>query len=231
LSDIENLLAVHELDVRIIGMRKELKDIPARKDSEKARIEAHKKALETSEEDLKGGQASAKERELEIDSFKEKIIKLRQQQFEIKTNIEFRAIEKEVAALEVKIVGVEDQELEIMETIENLKSGVAESKESLTKEEELLLSDLKAFDQRATELEQESDTLGGERTEAASQVAKEWLSAYDRVLERKDDALVPLRESVCGGCHLKLAPSVTHAVLRHTAPVICDFCGRLLYQA
>jgi predicted nucleic acid-binding Zn-ribbon protein len=231
LSQIENLLAVHEVDLRILEMERELKDIPARKKDEETRIGAHRAALEEAESELKLGHASAKESELEIDGLKEKIVKLRQQQFEIKTNEEFRAIENEVAALEKKIRGVEDNELEIMEKIESLKGGVAESQESLKREEEALASDLKIFDERAGELQKEVERAKGERAEVASSVDKEWLSVYDRVLERKDDALVPLTDGVCGGCHLKLAPSISHAVLRQTEPVICDFCGRLLYQA
>jgi len=231
LSQIDNLLAVHELDLRILGIQRELKDIPARKKDEEARLEAHRKAVEQAETELKAGQASAKESELEIDSLKEKIVKLRQQQFEIKTNEEFRAIEKEVAAIEAKIRGVEDQELEIMEKIEGLKGGVTENQESLKREQEALASDLKVFDQRASELEQELEAVKAERSEAATKVDSEWLSVYDRVLNRKDDALVPLNDGVCGGCHLKLAPSISHAVIKQTEPVICDFCGRLLYQA
>ena len=231
MSQIDNLLAVHDLDLRILGIKRELKDIPARKKDEEARLEAHRKSVAAAESELKAGQASAKESELEIDGLKEKIVKLRQQQFEIKTNEEFRAIEKEVAAIETKIRGVEDKELEIMEKIEGLKGGVAENQESLKREQESLANDLKVFDQRAAELEKELEAVKSERNAAAAKVDPEWLSVYNRVLHRKDDALVPLNDGVCGGCHLKLAPSISHAVVRQTGPVICDFCGRLLYQA
>jgi hypothetical protein len=231
LSQIDNLLAVHELDLRILGINRELKDIPARKKDEEARLEAHRKSVAAAETELKAGQASAKESELEIDGLKEKIVTLRKQQFEIKTNEEFRALEREVAAIEVKIRGVEDKELEIMEKIEGLKGGVADNQASLKREQEALANDLKIFDQRAAELEKELQAARAERDAAAAKVDPEWLSVYNRVLRRKDDALVPLNDGVCGGCHLKLAPSVSHAVVRRTGPVICDFCGRLLYQA
>lgn len=230
MSQIDNLLAVHEVDVQIFGVKKEIADIPVRKKEEETRISAHRQAVEKAESELKLGQASAKEQELEIDSLKEKIIKLRQQQFQIKTNEEFKAIEKEVAVIESKIRGVEDQELDIMETIEGLKKGVTENQESLKKEQSSLEADLKEFDRRAQELEQELEGLKSRRNEIASKVDPAWLSAYNRVVERKSDALVPLNQGVCGGCHLKLAPSVGHAVLKQTEPVICDFCGRLLYQ-
>jgi len=230
LSQIDNLLAVHEVDVQIFGVKKEIADIPVRKKEEETRISTHRQAVEKAESELKLGQASAKEQELEIDSLKDKIIKLRQQQFQIKTNEEFKAIEKEVAVIESKIRGVEDQELDIMETIEGLKKGVTENQESLKKEQWSLDADLKEFDRRAQELEQELARLKSRRNEIASKVDHAWLSAYNRVVERKSDALVPLNQGVCGGCHLKLAPSLGHAVLKQTEPVICDFCGRLLYQ-
>lgn len=231
LSQIDNLLAVHDVDLRILAVERELKDIPVRKMTEETRISEHRKAVEKAESDLKSGQASAKEQESEIEALKEKIVKLRQQQFQIKTNEEFKAIEREISGIQEKIRGVEDNELEIMEQIESLRSGVTENLANLRKEEQTLADDLKVFDRRADELKADLEALKSQRDEVSARVDQEWLQVYNRIVARKDDALVPLNDGVCGGCHLKLPPSVMHAAVRQTAPVICDFCGRMLYQS
>jgi uncharacterized protein len=58
---------------------------------------------------------------------------------------------------------------------------------------------------------------------------RSWLQAYERIFTRKDAALVPVEDGVCGGCHMTLPPSVVHQARRRNAAVACVYCGRLLY--
>ena len=89
MSNIERLLALQEHDSRIRGIKKELRDIPERKELEIERLSGHKAALADAESTMKTQQAIVKELELEITARHEKIAKLRQQQFDLKTNKEF----------------------------------------------------------------------------------------------------------------------------------------------
>ena len=73
---IEKLLVVQGHDVRIRAMEKEMRDIPARKEAEQARLEEHKAALAELGGELKAKQAAVKELELECDARRQKIDKL-----------------------------------------------------------------------------------------------------------------------------------------------------------
>ena len=53
MSYAEQLLKVQDYDCRIRDMKQEMKDIPARKEQEVSRLNAHKNALAESEEKLK----------------------------------------------------------------------------------------------------------------------------------------------------------------------------------
>ena len=227
---IEKLLALQEEDVRIREIEKELSDIPLRKGIEEARLEEHKQALQKAEDALKAKQAEVKEQELEVETARGQITKLRQQQMTLKTNKEFKAIESEVETLDASIAGIEDRELVLMDDVESLTHAVHEQKESLAREAAGVKQDVSAWDDRAKRLESDLAELRERRaTRAATIEDEEWLARYERVMTRRDRAIVPVEDGVCGGCHLQCPPYIIHDAKKQASMVSCNFCGRILY--
>ena len=210
-------------------MKRELEDIPARKEEEQSRLQEHKANLEEAEEAMKLEQAKIKELELEVQSCKDQIDKYRQQQMVLKSNKEFRAMELEIANVQGKIREHEDQELVLMEDVEKARVNVAERRKDLDAEEEAVNLDVAELDQRVAGIEEEVASLDTRRIELLADVPEEMLSQYERILTRRDRALVPVENGICGGCHMKLPPSVNQNILKQENMVSCDHCGRLLY--
>jgi predicted nucleic acid-binding Zn-ribbon protein len=228
-SVIEKLLAVQERDVRIRRIKQELTDIPARQEAEQTRLAEHKAALEAAEEALKLKQSDVKQLEIESDSKKEQISKLRQQQMELKSNKEFKAMELEIKTVETAISSVEDRELVLMEEVEAAREDVKARKADLEEEQSAVDEDVKMLGERAIELKAELAEEEKAREEAAKDVEPDWLARYNQVISRRETALVPVEHGVCGGCHMKLPPSASHDAKKRMHMVTCDFCGRLLY--
>lgn len=229
MSVIDDLLAVQDHDIRIKRIEKELKDIPLRKKAEETRLSEHKKALEAAEADLKGKQAETKKEELETESLRQQINKLRQQQLELKTNKEFKAMDDEIRGVQGKITAIEDKELVMMEAVDAARKAIAEKQKALREEEALVGTDIKTLDERTAALNEELKKEKAVRDEIAAKVDSRWLSVYNIVSKRKEPALVSLEEGICGGCHLRLAPSVAHDAKKQASVVTCGFCGRMLY--
>jgi predicted nucleic acid-binding Zn-ribbon protein len=230
-SVIEKLLQLQEADIGIAGMERELRDIPARQEAERSRLAEHRQALEAAAAELKARQAKIKELEVESESFRGKIAKLRQQQMGLKTNKEFKAVESEIATIEAQIAELEDRELVFMEEVEEARGDVASRQKALDAEAEGVNADIKVLDERAAQIGSRLDAARASRTAIAQTVDNaEWLTRYEQVMaHRKDRALVPLEDSICGGCHMKLRPSAAHDVRKRDVMLSCDFCGRLLY--
>jgi predicted nucleic acid-binding Zn-ribbon protein len=226
---IEKLLIVQEKDCRIRQMEKELKDIPTRKKEELARLDRHKKAVEAAKEQAKVKQTGLKKLEGEADGRREKITKLRQQQMELKTNKEFKAMEDEIKGVSVEIAKIEDQEIVILEEQEKARHGIAEAEAALKEEDATVQADVKALDERAVGMERELADARAARRAAAQEIDPRWMVYYDRVFAARDKALVPLEDGICGGCHMKLPPAVVHDVRKQADMVTCGYCGRLLY--
>lgn len=228
---IEKLLVVQDIDIRIRDIEHKLRDIPARKQVELARLEQHKLAVAKAEEQVKGIQVEVKRLALEAESRQTKIAKLRQQQLELKTNREFKTMDGEIGMVEAEIKRLEDRELELMESIDAARRGVGEQVAALKKEDDAVQADIKVLDARAAELNGELSRCNAEREIAASDIDAKWRAYYERVFHRKKDrALVPLEGGFCGGCHMKLPPSIAHATRKDGDMVVCEQCGRLLYS-
>ena len=231
MSDIENLINLQEHDVRIRHIEQELRDIPERKKLEEDRLANHKQEVAEAEAILQKKLAKLKEFDLDVEAHKQKIATLRKQQMTLKTNKEFKAMESEILTVEREIGAVEDGELSMMAEVEEVRGQLQARKAELAEEDVVVRRDVAAWDERAAGLQRDLEALQAERKEAAKLIVDEDLfSTYQRVFDRKDRALVPLQDGVCGGCHMKLPPYVFHDVTRETSMVTCDFCGRLLYK-
>lgn len=226
---VAKLLVVQEHDSRIREINKELQDIPARKEEEEAKLAGHKELLAQIQEDLKAKQAEVKKLELETEARREKIAKLRQQQLELKTNKEFKAMEAEIKVIEDEISDLEEQELGELEEIEKARAEAEENKKKLLEEETAVQSDLRALNERVSSIEVELKEVQAARDSAASEVDPEWLRMYEPIFKRKGKGLVPVEGEVCGGCHMQLPPYILHDRKKEAVMVTCDHCGRLLY--
>ncbi len=229
MSDIKKLLPLQDLDCQLREMKRELEDIPARKEEEQSRLQEHKANLAEAEDAMKAEQARIKELELEVQSCKEQINKYRQQQMVLKSNKEFRAMEIEIANVQSKIREHEDQELVLMEDVEKARVNVEARRRELAAEEEAVNLDVVDLDKRMVCIEEEVASLEARRGEVLAEVPEDMLTRYERILTRRDRAVVPVENGICGGCHMKLPPSVVQNILKHEDLVACDHCGRLLY--
>jgi len=226
---VERLLIVQEHDCRIRDMAKELRDIPVRKKTEQSRLDEHTKALADAEQVLKAKQAEIQKFELEAQSMQERILKLRQQQGELKTNKEFKAMDEEIKSIQHQIKGIEDKQLGHMEELEKARTEVDAKKQSLKEEDGAVQVDVKVLDERAAAIKAQMDDAKAKRDVVAAEVPKDWLVPYERVFSRKDKALVLLEDGVCCGCHMKLPPSILHDTRKPDMKVVCSYCGRMLY--
>lgn len=115
---IEQLLVLQACDQEIRRLRKEMEDIPLRKQQIESRLGAHKEGQAQAERTLLEAKAKIKHLEGEIESARQQIKKYRDQQLQIKSNVEYKALEKEVATAQQGVRALEDQALAAMEAAE-----------------------------------------------------------------------------------------------------------------
>ncbi len=227
---IEQLLVLQACDQEIRRLRKEMDDIPLRRQQIESRLGAHKEGLTQAEHGLLEAKARIKHLEGEIESARQQIQKFRDQQLQIKSNDGYKALEKEIATAQSQIRKLEDQELAAMEAVETATAEAQVRRESLAKEGARVDEEVKTFLQRSAGLEGELKRKEEERKALAATVEPVWLSRYERIFAKQRDAAIALVEhGTCGCCHMKLSPSQIVDARKTDTLTSCAFCGRMLY--
>lgn len=226
---LEALLVLQEKDRKIAKLQREIRDIPARKADIDKQLEGARNKLAQAREALKKVTSDLKQLEVEAESYREKIIKYKQQQMEAKTNDQYRAFLQEIATAEKSITALEDREIVLMEHLESSKKIIAEREAELKEEEGGVSEEQEMLEERLSEVQEDLNALIAERARITATVSHSLLSKYERLFKNKGDfAVVQVEGNHCSGCHMKLPPQVTNDALNPDKLVICNFCGRML---
>jgi len=198
--------------------------------SSNSRIVIFESRLDTAKEDLTAKQASIHKFEIETETCREQIVKFREQQFQIKSNKEYKILEHEIALVNEQINDIEDREIELLEDIDNAKADVSKASSELEQKLANIKLEMQQLDTRQKNLESEMEQFKSERDKLASEIDKTWLNRYNRIMENKKDiALVAIEYSACSACHIKLPPQVIYNAKRADSVVLRNFCGRILH--
>lgn len=230
MTTIEKLLVLQDRDRRIKQLARDIEEIPARKKLSEATLKQHKAALDAAQDALKRNTAATKNVELEIETHRQRIIKLRTQQNTVRTNDEYRAIDREVATVEKLIRNEEDKEIVLMEEAEGLRVDMTLKNQHLAQEQKVVEADSQALEQRLAVIKEEATRLKAERSTLAADIDPDWLSRYDRIFKHTGNfALVPVESKACGGCHVGITPQLIQDAKHKDRMTTCPHCGRLLY--
>jgi predicted nucleic acid-binding Zn-ribbon protein len=226
---LEALLVLQEKDRKIAKLKREFRDIPARKADVEKQLEGARVRLEGARSDLMQITSDLKQVEVDVESRREKIARYKQQQMDAKTNDQYRAMLSQISTEEKEISTLEDREIELLEKVEKAKSIIAEREAELKNEEDGIAEELEMLDERLQEVQEDVAALMSGREKLTADVNPSLLSKYTRLFTHKGDfAVVRVENEHCSGCHMKLPPQVVNDALNPAKLVICNFCGRML---
>lgn len=232
IPEIEKLLILQQRDQNIAELESDLKRIPAEKDLAKTRLASSQQAVVDAKTLLQENEVAIKTVELDVETRRNTIGRLKTQQFETRKNEEFRAIGTEIERYQEEIDNHETTELELMEKSDALRQTLETAQEKLTKAEASVDEDLKTYDQREQEEKKRLTEVKALRDKAAQDLNDEdLLELYDRLRNaRGTNVVVSLSETgQCGGCHVKVTPATLIKVNADKEVVQCENCGRILY--
>jgi predicted nucleic acid-binding Zn-ribbon protein len=229
---IETLLILQDRDTRRVGLEAQLKAVPIDISLVERDIGDEKGAIEMAKTGLRELESKKKLLETEIGSAEQTLAKYRTQQLSLKKNEEYQAMGHEIETVQGQISDMEGRELEIMFSIDVARKKFADA-------EGVLKRNISGHEARIRMLRERGENLATELKAAQAEVATarvpvpgDWARAYDRMAVRGLPAVVPIRGSKCGGCHLKVSGEIESAVRGKSdlaQPVCCDQCGRIVY--
>ncbi|MGB6222681.1 zinc ribbon domain-containing protein [Haloferula sp.] len=229
LPQIEDLLVLQDRDRRIAMLADQLEKLPIDEARARTKLEADTAAVDVAKKAILTNEMEIKKVELDVDTRKTSITRLRTQQFETRKNDEYSALGHEIERYGKDVDVLETKELELMEIGDSLRATLKSAEEALAKTKRLVEEDLKSIKERFGNIETELEETRAERKQLAESADPDIVHLYDRLLKTKNGvAVAPVNNGQCGGCHVRLiAATLIKAQSKEIAQ--CENCARILY--
>jgi predicted nucleic acid-binding Zn-ribbon protein len=229
LDEIRALLVLQDRDRRLMALRKELAKLPQDEARAKAKLAGDNAAVKKAHDDLLAAELAVKKIEMDAETRRTTIKRLKNQQFETKKNEEYNALGHEVTRYEKDLDEFETRELEAMESVDSFRKAYKEAEALLAKTQKVVDDDLATIKQRHGNLEAQAAEVQAERDKLVKEVPEDHLPLYEKLMKSKDGmAIATLREGKCTGCHMKVIASTGIAVQQGKEVTQCENCGRIL---
>ena len=231
LPEIEQLLIIQDRDQKITKLNSDIERLPLEEQQAKQRLKSVIESVNSAESEIKGNEVEISKIELDIDTRKDSITKLKNQQLETKKNEEFAAMEHSITNYQDEISKLEDSQLELMEKGEELNNSLEEANDIHAKEQKVVDAELAIIKERKIQFSKKIEELKSDREKIASNVDNDLLDQYNRIFKsKKGVAVSELVNDICSGCHMKVTPTTAGMVRAEKVVSTCDQCGRILYS-
>ena len=231
------LLDLHALDSELAQLAHKQKNLPehaeiAALDAQLTEFNSRRVASETEVGDL---ERALKKQEQEVE-----LVQTRRARDEDRLNSgavtnpkDLTSLQNEVTALDRRIGTLEDDELELMETLEAARTVAGEVggliADAQAKRDELAA----ARDQQTAEFDAKRETINADRQALVPRITEDVASLYKKLADQHGGlAVAALERGRCGGCHLELNGSDLRDVMAKPADDIvrCPECSRILVR-
>ena len=231
---IPRLIELQRLDLRIAALRVELETFPKRIKEADAMLNGAKDAVAAAKEKHAHSQTERKRFELDVNQWRERARKYREQSASVKTNEAYKALQHEIAHADSEASAAEDRQLEQMMAVEETEREIKSAESTLKEAEASLAVERKNIESQGTAKKSELDSDLAQREKIAAAIPDELLTIYSRVAKRHHG--VVLAEAVneqCRGCGMRILPHTYQEIRRSENHEIiqCETCSRILYAA
>lgn len=230
-ADLKQVSGLQALDRRIGELRKEIAELPKQIAAIEKQLEAHMRQFEAAKSTLAGHQKERRQKELDIQTFEQKISKLKDQMTQAKTNEQYRAFQHEIEFAQNEIRKCEDRILALMEESEPLERNVKKAEGALAEEKKSVEAQKLDARKRTAEDQKELEQRTGERAEHVKTMPPKIVAAYERIRKRypAGPALSEVTDGRCTACQINLRPQYLQDLKQGGDVFFCESCGRILF--
>ncbi len=229
---IARLIELQAVDLRLGDVQAKLDALPKRVMAVNKRVETVRRQLVEAKTSLINSLKDRKTFEIDVQAWKDKARKYKDQTAQVKSNDAYKALLHEIEMAEAEIATAEDRLLERMMAGEEFEARVKETDKRLKEIEkgaEVELSQIKAENDAAMK---QKAALEAERKQAADAVDEDLLDNYHRIARKHGGAaLAEVVDERCGMCGVRVRPHVFQEMRRSENQEIyrCESCTRILY--
>jgi predicted nucleic acid-binding Zn-ribbon protein len=228
------LLELQAVDLRLNEIRERLSRFPKRLAEVEIRAATARQQVASAKDGLKTSLTDRKKFELDVEQWKERAKKYRDQSYEVKTNEAYKALQHEIQNAEHEMGKAEDRLLERMVAGEDYERQVKVAETALKEVEATSGAERRAIQGEYNAAQKELAAAEAARAQAAAAVPEDLVDHYERIAKRHNGiSLAEVRGEGCGQCGVHIRPHVLQQLQRPGNEEIfhCETCTRILYYA
>jgi uncharacterized protein len=229
---IPHLIELQRVDHQIALLRAELDSFPKRIVEADAKLKSARAELAAVKEAQTQGTAERKKLEFEVQQWKDRARKYRDQSGAVKTNESFKALQHEIANADAEVAKAEDRQLEVMMASEDLDRRVKLAESRLKEAEQVVAGERKEIHAQGTEKKKQLEAVLAERERIIVPVPEDLRELYARIAKRHNGtAMTEARDGQCRGCGMRVLPHILQELRTETNEEVfrCESCGLILY--
>ncbi len=230
---IPHLLELQTVDQHIAKLRAELDSFPKRIREADLKLTGARKALAAARETNTHSLTERKKFELDVQQWKERARKYREQGGAVKTNEAYKALQHEIANAEAEVAKAEDRQLEVMMAGEESERRVKVAETALKQVEQSIAVERKEIETQQGARKKDLEAALAERERALAPVPEDLRELYARIAKRHHGvALAEARDGQCRGCGMRVLPHILQQLLKDDSDELfrCESCGLILYS-
>jgi uncharacterized protein len=225
-------MQVQTVDLRLNDVRARLATFPKKIAELDARIAAARGEVDRSKAAQLATIKDRKKYEIDVEQWKEKVRKYKDQTSQIKTNEAYKALQHEVQMAEAEIAKAEDRLLEQMVASEEYDRRIKASEKGLKEAEEFVRGERAKVEAEKAAAEKEFAQLNTERDRLAAEIPEDMRDHYERIAKKHNGvSLAEVRDEKCTACGMRVRPHVFQEMRRANSEEMfhCETCTRILY--
>lgn len=229
---LQHLVDLQAVDLRLIDVRARLATFPKRIAEVAARVAAVRAQLDAAKAAHLTAIKGRKTYELDVEQWKEKAKKYKDQSFQVKTNDAYKALQHEAQMAEEEMAKAEDRLLEEMVASEEYDRRIKSSDKALKEIEEVAKVDRAKINAERAAAEAELAKFESDRATAIAAIPEDLLDHYTRIAKRHGGiAVAEVRDENCSACGVRIRPHVFQEMRRAGNDELyhCETCTRILF--
>lgn len=224
------LIELQKIDTSIGKMIIRKKEIPEKIKKMEEEFTLYTSNMQKEREKINELNKNHKEKEEKLKRGLDSMKKTKDRLFDVKTNKEYQAILKEIETIKEKNSETEDEIINSMEELENLRSLLrTKEKEFETFQQQYEENKKKLIDEK-TLLEENYQKYQQNIREVASKLPRSLLKRYETIKGIGNGlAVVSVWKEVCSGCHMNIPPQLYNELQKNLEIHSCPNCNRIIY--
>jgi len=228
---LQTLIELQNLDSIILALEQQIAEFPRLFERLEQHLAGQENQLVMLRSRIEEQEKLRRSKELDIESRVEQIKKYQGQLVQVKTNKEYSALLAEINGLKTKNSLMEDDILELMESIERAKKTMAETHKEVEQEKHRIVQVKQEKEREQTDIQGQLTEQQAIRQQLAVAVEEKVLKEYAKLLKLRNGLAVAGTDDAgtCSGCHVALTPQMFAEVRTGDFLHRCPTCFRFVY--